>query len=64
MNILQSAGSPQAALESIISANPQLRALVPLINKNGGDYRKTFYDLAAQKGIDPNEILNLVKVAT
>ena len=26
-----------------------------------GDYKKTFYDLAAQKGVDPDEVIKLVK---
>lgn len=44
-----------------MASNPQIKELMPLIKKNGGDYRKTFYDLAAQKGIDPEEVLKFLK---
>ena len=64
MNILQTAGNPQTALQSIIATNPQLRELIPLIRNNNGDYKKAFYDLAAQKGINPDEILKLIKDAS
>lgn len=64
MNILQCAGNPEVALQSILATNPQLREYVQIINNNGGDYRKAFYDLAAQKGVNPEEILNLIKDAS
>lgn len=64
MNMLQVASNPQAALQSILVTNPQLKELIPLINKNGGDYKKTFYDLAAQRGVNPEEVLKLIKDAS
>jgi hypothetical protein len=50
-----------AALQGIIANNPQFKEIIPLLNQNNGDYKKTFFDLAAQRGIDPEEILKLIK---
>lgn len=61
--MIQASTNPMATIQGLMANNPQFRDLLPLIEKNNGDYRKTFYDLASQKGIDPNEILNLMNNA-
>lgn len=48
-------------LQGYLVNNPNLQELIPLIQKNNGDYRKTFFDYAEQKGIDPNEVLKFLK---
>ena len=32
-----------------------------LVNQNGGDVKKVFYDMAKQKGVNPDDILNILK---
>jgi hypothetical protein len=32
-----------------------------VINQHGGDPKKAFYDIAKERGIDPDKILNQLK---
>lgn len=61
MNMVRSAGNPQAMLGQLAQNNPQLRSVMDLVQKSGGDPKKAFYSLAQQRGVDPNEVLNMLK---
>ena len=50
--------NPQALINNILAKNPQV---TNFINQYGGDPRAAFYGLAQQKGINPDEILNMLK---
>lgn len=54
---LKAAKDPIAILQSM----PQYRQATEYVNQHGGDARTAFYNLAAQKGINPNEILNKIR---
>ena len=61
MGMINSAGNPQAMMNQMIANNPQFKQVMDLINQSGGDPRKAFYALAEQKGVDPNDILSMMK---
>lgn len=61
MNTVKAAQNPQTALQALINRNPQFQQVVDLVKQNGGNAEETFYKLAKEKGIDPNEILNMLK---
>ena len=61
INMVKASGNPQAMLNQLIQMNPNLRQVTEIIQQYGGDENKAFYALAEQKGIDPNEILDLLK---
>ncbi len=61
MNLVRNANNPQAVFNQLVSSNPQLNQVMNLINQNGGNPKNAFYAMARQKGIDPNEILKLLK---
>lgn len=44
-----------------INNSPELKSVRDMVNQNGGDARQVFYQLAQQKGIDPNQILDMFK---
>ena len=44
-----------------INNSPELKSVRDMVNKNGGDARQVFYQLAQQKGVDPNQILDMFK---
>ena len=44
-----------------MQTNPQIKYVMDLVNQNGGDPKAAFYKLAEEKGIDPNEIINILK---
>lgn len=53
--------NPNLAMQNILASNPNFQNVVQYINKNGGNARSAFYNLAAQKGTDPNSILNRLR---
>lgn len=57
-NNLMNMASPQAMLNNLMAQNPQV---MNLINQYGGNPKTAFYELARQKGIDPNQILNMLR---
>ena len=61
MDMVKSAGNPQAMLNQMMQNNPQMKQVMDLVNQHGGDAQKAFYSLANQRGIDPNQIINLLR---
>ena len=61
MSMERTAGNPQAMLTQMMQNNPQLQNAMRLVKQAGGDPKKAFYDLAQQRGVDPEEILNMLK---
>ena len=58
LNQIRNAANPQEMAEQILFNNPNFKEVVNYINQNGGDAKTAFYNLAAQKGVDPNNILS------
>ena len=54
------AGNPQAFLNRMITTDPRLKPVADAISAAGGDPKKAFYEMARQKGVDPQEILNMM----
>ena len=61
MNMMRNSNNPQALLQNMIQQNPQMRNVMNIVQQNGGDPKTAFYNLAKQKGINPDEILNMLK---
>ena len=61
MDMVRASGNPQMMMQQILSNNPNYKQIQNLIQQNGGDAKKAFYSMAEQMGIDPNEILNVLK---
>lgn len=61
LNMVRNAGNPQAVLNQMIQNNPQMKSVMDLVKQAGGDPKKAFYDLAQQRGVDPNQILDMLK---
>lgn len=61
MNMIRNSNNPQAMLNNMLSQNPQMQQVMNYINQNGGNAQQAFYKMAQEKGINPNEILNLLK---
>ena len=58
MNQIKMAQNPQLALNQILMNNPNINSIMELIKNNGGNLQTAFYNLAKQKGIDPQVVLN------
>lgn len=61
MNMVRSAGNPQAMLQSMVQNNPQMKQVMDLVSQAGGDPKTAFYRMAGEKGVDPDQILSLLK---
>ena len=61
MNMFSGAQDPSAMIGKMLEGNPNMKQVTDLIKSAGGDPRKAFYQLAEQKGVDPQEILNMLK---
>lgn len=55
---IKASGNPQMMVNQMLSRNPQINQL---INQYGGDPKTAFYKYAEANGIDPDEILNMMK---
>ena len=61
MNQIRNSPNPNAAMQSMLSSNPMFKGIVDYINQNGGDAKTAFYNMAAQKGVDPESILKQLR---
>jgi hypothetical protein len=61
INAIKSARNPQAMMSQLMAQNPQYKQIMDYVNANGGDPQKAFYALAEQKGVDPSEVLAMLK---
>ena len=61
MSMVSGAQDPNIMIRQLMNNNPQMKQVMDVISKAGGDPRRAFYDLAQQKGVDPQEILDMMK---
>ena len=61
MNMVRTAQNPQLALNQLATSNPLLKQAMDLTQQYGGDSIKALTETSKQMGIDPNEIMNLMK---
>lgn len=53
--------NPMMMLNQLMTSNPQLKQVMDYVQQNGGDPKKAFYSMAEQKGINPQDILDMLK---
>ena len=58
VQILKATNNPQTMVNQMMMNNPEVQKI---INQYGGDPKTAFYKYAEVNGIDPEEILNLIK---
>ena len=61
MQMVRSAGNPQAMLNQLVQTNPKMKQVMDYVNASGGDPKAAFYRLANEKGINPQSILDQLK---
>ena len=61
LTMMRGASNPTSLLQGLLQNTPQYQQAMNLVKQSGGDARSAFYNLAQQKGVDPNEILNLFR---
>lgn len=58
INMFKNSNNPQMLVQNMLQSNPQVQQL---LQQSGGDPKTAFYNLAKQKGINPDEILNMLR---
>lgn len=58
MQFVKSANNPQEALTQLANTNPQVRQALEIAGSNP---KEAFYALAKQRGINPDDVLNMLK---
>lgn len=53
--------NPEQLMQTMFANDPQYKNVMNYIQQNGGDARSAFYNMAAQKGVDPNLILSKLR---
>lgn len=60
-NQVRQSKNPDQLMQQMFANSPQYQYVLNYIAQNGGDAKTAFYNMAAQKGIDPNTILSRLK---
>ena len=61
INSIRTAQNPDSMLKQLAATNPQIQEVMHYVQDNGGNARQAFYNLAQQRGIDPQTILDQLK---
>lgn len=61
INMFRAARNPQTMVSSMLSQNPEAQQMLQQTLQNGGTYKDAFMMAAKAKGVDPNEIISMLK---
>lgn len=61
MNVMRNSSNPQALLQQMAMQNPRVKMVMDYINRNGGNGRDAFYQMANEQGVDPESILSQLR---
>ena len=61
INMMKSTNNPQQLLMTMAQNNPKTKQILDFINKSNQSPKDLFYSMAKQKGVDPNQIINMLK---
>ena len=59
-NKIRHSSNPNKEAQDMLINNPDFKDIVQYINQNCGNPKTAFYNMAAQKGVDPNSILSML----
>ena len=61
MTAVRTAQNPQLALNQLIMNNPQMKQVMDIVQKHGGDPMQAFRAEAEARGVDPDEIMGMLR---
>lgn len=61
MNMVKMSQNPQAMINQMMMNNPQMQQVMQIVQQHGGDPMKAFYAEAEKRGVDPQEIMEMLK---
>lgn len=57
--MLKSSGNPMTMMSQIAGQNPQMKQIMNMVGN--GDPKQIFYSECQKRGVNPNDILNMLK---
>lgn len=60
--MVRGAKNPNLMLQQLMMNNPNMKNVMDYVNQNGGDPKQAFYKMAQEKGVNPNQILNMLQL--
>lgn len=60
-SMLNGSSNPYQLLINMATKNPMIKNIMDSADKSGKSYQDMFYELAKQRGVDPNSIINQLK---
>ena len=61
INTIRGAKNPQAALMGMMGNSPQMQQVQSIVQQHGGDPMQAFRAMAEENGLDPDEILSMIR---
>ena len=61
MKLMKGNANPMQLLQSMSRNNPQLQQVMTMVNQSGKSPKDLFYELARQKGVNPDDIINQLR---
>ena len=61
VNLFKNARNPQQLIANMVNQNPQAKQILNLLQTSGKSPKDLFYEMAKQKGVDPNQIINMLQ---
>ena len=60
-NVMKTMRNPQAMLNQLSQNNPQVKELITMLQTSGKSPKDMFYQMAQEKGVDPEEVLKMLR---
>lgn len=61
IGMVKAAQNPQAMINQMMMNNPNMKRVMQIVNQYGGDANRAFQEMAQQNGINPQEIMDMMK---
>ena len=58
---IKASRNPNMMLQQLVQTNPNVASAMNLIRQYGGDPQKAFYEEARKRGVDPNQIIGMLR---
>jgi hypothetical protein len=61
VSAIKNTENPNAILQAAANQNPQIAQVMSMVNGSGMNAKQLFMMAAQQRGVDPNQIVNMLK---
>ena len=58
VDLIKASPNPSDMITNLVKTNPQVKQTMDIVNQYNGDPKKAFFEIARQRGIDPQSILS------